>query len=107
MTSLKRSTTMSIRLVYARIATAPQRLFTTNFMLEMSPTSFKLKNKEERRGSTFTNASEADARKLYDWVQTQGEQAVKDLGFWELMDSLETAGITMKRLSMTDLDWVQ
>lgn len=98
---------MSIRLVYAKIATAPQRLFTTSFSLEMSPTSFKFKNKEERRGSTFTNASDVDARKLYDWVQTQGEQAVKDLDFWELMDSLESAGIKMKRLSMNELDWVQ
>lgn len=55
---------MNIRLVYAKIASAPQRVFTPNFTLEITPTSFKIKNKEDLRGSTFENGSEADARRF-------------------------------------------
>lgn len=90
---------MNIRLVYAKIASAPQRVFTPNFTLEITPTSFKIKNKEDLRGSTFENDSEADARRFYEWFNAQYEQALKSLGFWELMESVKDAGIKMKRLS--------
>lgn len=48
------------------------------------------------------NDSELDARKFYDWFNTQDDQVLKILGFWELMEIAKDAGIKMKRLSRID-----
>lgn len=94
---------MSARLIYAGVvASAPIEIFTPQFLLISDLNSFRIKNKGERKGSTFVNDSESDASKLRIWIESIGEKEIKSLDFWELIDEVKSEGINMKRLSMIE-----